>query len=144
LMLTKQPFRTFLLHDRACSALWVARDAAAPRRAAMLRQAQANARSLQRQRTRWAHVMGLSISTVISHAQGHRERALEQALVTERGLEELGMSVYAAAMTKRRGELLGGAMGASLVDDAEARLRRAGITATTQMADMLVPPVLGW
>jgi eukaryotic-like serine/threonine-protein kinase len=144
LMLTKQPFRTFSLQERACSALWVAHDAAPPRRAAMLREAQANATTLSRQKTRWACAMGLSIAAVVSHVEGHHERALEQALAAERGLEELGMSVYAAAMAKRRGELQGGAAGASLVADAEARLRRAGIVATTEMTDMLVPPVLGW
>jgi len=144
LMLTKQPFRTFSLQERACSALWVAHDAAPPRRAAMLRRAEADAATLERQKTRWAHAMSLSISAVVSHVRGHRERAIAQALAAERGLEELGMSVYAAAMAKRRGELLGGTEGAALVADAEARLRSAGIEATTQMTDMLVPPVLGW
>jgi len=81
---------------------------------------------------------------VLSHVEGRREQALAQALEAERGLEELGMSVYAAAMAKRRGELLGGAEGAALVQAAEARLRHAGIVATTSMVDMLVPPVLGW
>src|SRR5690606_10258652 len=38
----------------------------------------------------------------------------------------------------------GGDRGAALVAEAEARLRRTGIVATTQMTDMLVPPVLGW
>jgi hypothetical protein len=144
LMLTKQPFRTFSLQERACSALWVAHDAAPPRRAEMLRRAEADAATLHRQGTRWARAMSLSISMVVSHVRGRRERALGQALEAERGLEELGMSVYAAAMAKRRGELLGGTQGAALVGDAEARLRRAGIEATTQMTDMLVPPVLGW
>jgi hypothetical protein len=122
----------------------VAHDAAAPRRAAMLRRAEADAVTLERQNTRWAYAMSRSIATVVSHVRGHRERALVQALEAERGLEELGMSVYAAAMTKRRGELLGGSQGAALVADAEARLRRAGIEAPAPMTDMLVPPVLGW
>ncbi len=144
LMLTKQPFRTFLFYDRACTALWVAHRAAAPRRAAMLREAKTSAAKLRRQGTRWARTVELSIAAVLAHVEGRRGEALERALACERGLQELGMSVYAAAMAKRRGELQGGEAGAALVADAEARMRAAGIVAVAEMTDMMMPPMLGW
>ncbi|MEM9452557.1 MAG: protein kinase [Myxococcota bacterium] len=144
LLLTKQPFRTFLLHDRACTALWLAQQSGPLRRLALIRQANANAKTLLEQGTRWATAVGLSVAAMVSQARGERERALEQALRAERGLQELGMRIYAACMKKRRGEIMGGSAGTSLIEHAEGELRRAGLVALDPMTDMLMPPARGW
>lgn len=143
-MLTKQPFRTFMLHDRGCTALWVARDSTGLRRALMLRRAGKDIDDLRQQGTRWATVAALSLSAALSRALGLRSRAEAQALQAQRGMEELGMRVFAACMKKRRGELLGGAAGAALASEADDELRRAGVTAPEPMTDMLMPPLGGW
>ncbi len=144
LMLTKQPFRIFLLHDRACTALWLAWDSEPQMRRRMLDKAAKDARVMLRQGTRWGTAMGESIAAVIDHARGHGPRALDRALAAERGLAELGMRVFAACMTRRRGEMLGGDEGDALVAQAIATMEASGVVAHEAMADMLMPPALGW
>ena len=109
-----------------------------------LRRAGKDIDDLRQQGTRWATVAALSLSAALSRALGLRSRAEAQALQAQRGMEELGMRVFAACMKKRRGELLGGAAGAALASEADDELRRAGVTAPEPMTDMLMPPLGGW
>jgi hypothetical protein len=59
------------------------------------------------------------------------------------GIERLDATPGAACMRLRRGELTAGSAGAQLVEDAFSTMARHAIAAPTQIADMLLPPVLG-
>ncbi len=144
LMLTKQPLKTFWVHERACTAAWLANEARDTARDEALAQAAAGAKTLAKLPTRWARAMGKSIDASLAAARGDIDEARTHALDAEHGMLELGMAVHAAAMRLRRGELSRGSEGATLVEDALTTMGRRGIAAPTKIADMLLPPVLGW
>jgi hypothetical protein len=144
LMLTKQPFRVFLHHERACSALWAASVSRGRPRRKLLAVAERDAAKLRDEGTPWSEAMALTLGPALWIARGDRPRALETAADAQRALLERGMAVHAAAQGIRHGELLGGHEGDTLIEASIDAMRRRTITAPRPIADMLLPPVLGW
>ncbi len=143
LMLTKQPFRIFMAHDRALAALQVAHEEPSARRR-FLRVARAQARTLQDERTRWSRAMAAPIEASIAAAAGDLEAALTALQRGERLFTEAGMTVYAACVRRRRGELVGATVGAQLIAEADAVMHERDVADPRRLTDMFTSPVVGW
>jgi tetratricopeptide (TPR) repeat protein len=143
LMLTKQPFRIFMAHDRALAALQVAHEDRSARRR-FLRIARAQARVLQREGTRWSRAMATPIEASLAAAAGDLESAIAALHRGERLFTEAGMTVYAACARRRRGELLGASTGAELLAEADAVMQARDVADPRRLTDMFTPPVTGW
>jgi tRNA A-37 threonylcarbamoyl transferase component Bud32/tetratricopeptide (TPR) repeat protein len=141
LMLTKQPFRIFMAHDRALAAVLVARDEGGRR---FLAVAKKQASLLVKERTRWSRAMATPIEASLSAAAGDLAGALSALERGERWFVESGMEVYAACVRRRRGELLGASTGAELVADADAVMRARDVADPARLTDMFTSPVTGW
>jgi eukaryotic-like serine/threonine-protein kinase len=139
LMLTKQPFRIFSLHDRGCSALTAARATSGRSRARFLARAQSDARALLGEDVAWATSFAQSLSASIHAAQGEAHTATREALRALDAFERAHMTSHAAAMQLRVAQLQ-----ARGHDEAAARLRQLGVVDPSRIADMLVAPVIGW
>jgi ATP/maltotriose-dependent transcriptional regulator MalT len=143
LMLTKQPFRIFMAHDRGLAALQVAHEEPSARRR-FLRLAQKQARTLNDEHTRWSRAMAAPIEASLAAAHGDLEQALAALERGERLMTEAGMTVYAACVRRRRGELLGASVGAELIADADDVMRSCDVADARRLTDMFTPPVTGW
>jgi eukaryotic-like serine/threonine-protein kinase len=141
LMLIKQPFRIFSLHDRGCSALTAARTRNDRSREFLLSRAKRDANALLRENVGWATSFAYSLFTAIRAAEHDLIAATREAFAAREAFERMQMAAYAAAMHLRLAELHGWTRDR---EEAEARLRELGVVDPQCMADMLVPPVLGW
>jgi hypothetical protein len=144
LMLTKQPFRTFLLPDRACSALWAAQQTSGRARRKLVRLAATDAAKLADEHTPWASAMAATIEMGLCASAGDRRGAATLAQEATRAFEESGMAVFAACTTLRSAELEHGDEAGVAREKAEAAMKARGIEVPDRIADMLVPPVRGW
>lgn len=144
LMLTKQPLMIFMAHERGCAALHAAfaERGAARRRASII--ARDDSDRLLRERTPWSRAMAGPLVAALHAAAGERDAALQAAIAAERSFVEQAMPVFAAAMVRRRGELLGGSDGAASIARADAVLREHGAAAPAAMTSLLTPPLVGW
>lgn len=95
--------------------------------------------ALRRERRGWADGLAGLLEAGRLRTCGDLEAAvpvLDQAIVT---LEGNGLSLYAAAARRGRGQLVGGDAGAAQVAEADAALRREKIERPAAMAWMLAP-----
>ncbi len=141
LMLTKQPFLVFMLHERGLTSLWAASQATDVARRKLVARARADARRLARERTRWADTMAAPVFAGVAALEGDRDEAVRRFVDAERNFIERGMLVHAAAMARCRGLLVGDGASLQLVDRAEADMRAAGVVAPAAFARILAPPV---
>jgi hypothetical protein len=139
-----QQNRILALWSRARSALSVV---AKPRRAegdpeSLLRLADADARAVLSENSRWGLVLGSLIEAGVQACRRQRDAALAALDRGETALDSAQMrGVVAATLRRRRGELLGGARGASERDAADASLRAEGIRDPERVADVYLPGV---
>ena len=143
-MLTKQPLRIFMLHDRGCAALAAAQACTGKARSDALERARADARRLWDESTRWARAMALPLFASLHAADGEPARALQTTTQAERAFVEQGMPLHAASALRRRGELEGGALGVDIIATADAALAGHGVARPVAFARHLLPPVVGW
>ena len=141
MMLTKEPLRIFMAHDRGCAAMCAAWSSSGRDRAAALDVARREADRLLAEPPPWARALGLPIIAAHEAALGQRALAGRTLEASGRAFLELGMAAYAAAAARRHGELT---EQASAVARADAKLRELGAAAPESLARMLVPPVTGW
>src|SRR4029453_15754644 len=80
-----------------------------------LRDAARDARLIERERTPWGLALARLVRAGIAATGSEPEEAERLLKQTEEELEGLDMALYAAAARRRRGELLGGEEGRSLV-----------------------------
>jgi len=105
----------------------------------LLRDAARDARLIERERTPWGLTLARLVRAGIAATRSEPEEAVRLLQHTEEELEGLDMALYAAAARRRRGELLGGEEGRSLVEAADAWMSGQDIKNPARMADMLAP-----
>jgi hypothetical protein len=136
MMLTKEPLRIFMAHDRGCAAMLAAWCSSGRDRARALAVARHEADRLLGEPPPW-----LPIVAAHEAALGRRALATRTLEASTRAFLELGMAAYAAASMRRTGELT---ESASVVARADARATQCGAVAPESLARLLVPPVTGW
>jgi hypothetical protein len=92
------------------------------------------ARRIEREGVAWAAGFAQCIRAAIE--QSRAPSLLEDA---SRAFTTAQMKIFAAVADRRRGELVGGAEGASLTQNADAALVAQGVTAPADYAAMLLP-----
>ena len=137
LFLRVQTVRIFMLDLRARSALAAAAHAA--ERKLLLRWAERDARRLERERMPWADALARLIRAGVAAAQLDRSTALALVNAATAGFEAAHMGLFAAAARRRQGELLGGAEGRPLIDQADAWMMRQLIDNPRRMAALHAP-----
>jgi eukaryotic-like serine/threonine-protein kinase len=129
------------LFHRAQSALAVAATMSVNDRDTfrLLRAAERDARRIEREKMQWAYPLAQLIRAGIAISRGKIEEAVTRLASAEEGLEAAGMSLYAAAARRRRGELIGGDRGKALVSAAEAWMNSQQVKNPVRMTAMLSP-----
>ncbi len=108
-------------------------------RDALIRGAEGHASAILRERTHWGDPLALLLRAGVAAAREEVARAVALLESAEAGLVAADMALHAAAARRRRGELMGGDAGRSLVAAADAWMAGQGITSPERMTAMLAP-----
>ncbi|HKC11305.1 MAG TPA: AAA family ATPase, partial [Vicinamibacteria bacterium] len=128
------------LDQRARRRLATAAESQSPRvRDALLRGAERHARTILGERTRWGDPLAFLLQAGAAATRGKTERALALLSSAESGFAGADMALYLAAVQRRRGQLMGGDEGRSLVDTASAWMAGQSIKNPERMTAMLAP-----
>jgi hypothetical protein len=129
------------LHHRARAALAMVDTgrAPAPERDRFLRAASRDAARIEREKMPWANPLAQLIRAGLASSNGTIEDAIRRLGIAEQSFEEAGMALYAAAACRRRGELLGGSSGPTLVEAADTWMASQRIRNPERMTAMLAP-----
>jgi hypothetical protein len=137
LLLRIQSIRIEASWVRARCALLMAATGHDPRR--FLSIAGAEARRMQRQRVAWAQPLALMVLAVIAYLDGQIALADERLANAVDTFDRVDMKLYAAAARRRRGALLGGDGGRSLIRQADEWMASEGIRNPAHMTRLLAP-----
>jgi hypothetical protein len=105
----------------------------------MLRVAEEDALQFERQEAPVSRAWALLLRAGVTAARGSARASCALFADAERELDARGMSIFAAAARRRRGELLGGDAGRALVAEADARMMARGVARPDRMMRVLVP-----
>jgi hypothetical protein len=108
-------------------------------RTAHLRAAEAHARKILRERTHWGNPLALLLRAGAAATRGDGDDAITLLDSAETGFGAADMALHAAAARRRRGELMGGDAGRSLVASADAWMSGQKIKNPERMTAMLAP-----
>ncbi|WP_437532454.1 protein kinase [Sorangium sp. So ce726] len=137
-----QYYRVLIHHLRASAALEAAaRDGVGDARLgrALLRRAARDARRLSREGAPWVAPMAMSLRAAIAAQRGQAASALSLLAAAAAAFDERGMALFAACARRRRGQLLGGDEGRSLVQAADAWMAGQGVRNPARMAAIFAP-----
>ncbi|WP_437624417.1 serine/threonine-protein kinase [Sorangium sp. So ce1151] len=136
-----QYYRVLLHHLRASAALEAAaREGGDARRSrALLREAERDAERLSREGAPWVDPMAASLRAAVAAQRGHTAAALSLLASAAAGFDAREMALFAACARRRRGELLGGEEGRSLVGAADAWMAGQGVRNPARMARIFAP-----
>ena len=132
-----QTVRIFMLHLRGRSALMAASQGESPAR--MLAAARRDIRRLQRERMTWASALAHLLQAGIASTQGRSSRARNHLANALAGFVDADMRLFAAVTRRRQGELMGGADGQALIQEADQWMHHQSIRNPAAMTDMHVP-----
>jgi hypothetical protein len=107
--------------------------------AGVLDAAEEDASRIEREQTPWGDGLAGLVRAGIASARRERDRALGLAAGAERDLSAADMALHAAVARRRRGELLGGAQGAALVEAADAWMSERLVRNPERITRMLAP-----
>ncbi len=138
-LLHMQVFRIESWNLRARSALAAAAEADSRERALFLELAERDARRIEHEDVHWGGPLAELIRASITAAQGEAPAAVTLLESAESGFETADMALYAAAARRRRGELLGGEEGRSVVEAADVWMAGQNIRNPERMTAMLAP-----
>jgi hypothetical protein len=110
--------------------------------ARLLRIAEKDARRMEREHMPWGDALARLVRAGVAAARGERDRAASELESAEKALRDADMALHAAAAQRRRGELLGGAEGARLIEASGAWMTGQSIENPARMAAMLAPGAL--
>jgi eukaryotic-like serine/threonine-protein kinase len=82
--------------------------------------AERDVRSLLHEDAPWCHPLARLLQAGVLATRGRPERAITELTAARAGLGAADMAAYAAAATRRLGQLLGGDEGRALVEQADA------------------------
>jgi eukaryotic-like serine/threonine-protein kinase len=122
------------LHARAMAALAVAHE-----RERMAADAERTGRELTAFRTPWTAALGQLVRAGGFCVTGDGDRAVSWLRAAESSLERVGMAAHATAARRRRGQVVGGSQGNTLIASADASLRARGVASPERFTDLLVP-----
>ncbi|HTA93234.1 MAG TPA: protein kinase [Polyangiaceae bacterium] len=108
---------------------------------ALLRDAESCARAIAAERVTWGECFASILFFGTAARNGDAPRALCSLLQAETKATATGMMLHRAVVRYRRGELLGGEEGRTLIDDALSFMRNEQIKNPLRMLDMLSPRV---
>jgi hypothetical protein len=124
---------------RARAALCYALSAPTDQKASLLKAAERDADTLQRQNALWGTALGELTHAGVAAARGHVESAVARFEKAEAAFERADMWLFAKSARRRRGQLLGGDKGARLIAEADAWMRTEKIVRPDLMARTLAP-----
>jgi hypothetical protein len=128
------------LDSRARRRLAVAAQTTDPgERSAILQGVEDHAKAIMRERTHWGDPLALLLRAGAAATRGETERGLTLLTSSEAGLAAADMALHAAVARRRRGELMGGDTGQSLVASTDAWMAGQSIKNPDRMAAMLAP-----
>jgi hypothetical protein len=122
---------------RASCALAAAAGSADP--GPLLREAEHDARRLERERVPWATAHARLVRAGIAACRGDRAPAIRLLADATQGYEAVDMALSAAGARRRHGELLGGQEGRDLVARADAWMAGQKIRNPARMTNTLAP-----
>jgi eukaryotic-like serine/threonine-protein kinase len=130
-------------HHRARAALAFAgeRGSPIPDREGLLAAAGRDAAVIEREKMPWGNGLALLVRAGVASLRGNRKEAVRLFTAAETILESADMSLYSAAARRRRGELLSGEEGRTLIAEADARMLRQQIRNPARMAAVFAPAV---
>jgi len=123
-------------HLRARCAL---AKAIAGQKAYFLEIAERDARTIERERTRWGLFRFYLIRAAVAATRGDKRAATRILASAEKAFVSVEMGLFSAAARRRRGEILGGDEGRALVQAADAQMAAQRITHPERVAGMLAP-----
>jgi hypothetical protein len=132
-----QRCRIDLLQSRARSALLLARNS--PDRRRWLRLAERDARKLEREDADWSPAFAWLVRGGVALIRGDAPAAAKLLADAEARFEATEMYLLAAAIRRRRAELIGGDRGLELSHQADEWMAAQGIKNPARMAAMIVP-----
>jgi len=97
------------------------------------------ARKLEREKAPWARALALLVRAGISAARGDRDRAIERLSEAERSCDKADMAALATAARWRRGQLLGGDVGNTMLANAREWLQGQRVADPDAMVAMWAP-----
>ncbi len=124
---------------RGRSALCYAGSAPPSVRESMLKAAERDARTLQKQNVLWGTALGELIHAGVAAARGETELAMTRFATAEAALERVDMWLFAKAARRRRGQLLGGDEGGRLIAEADQWMTKETIKRPERLAATLAP-----
>lgn len=105
----------------------------------LLDRVERNAREIEKGIAKWTLPFAVALRAGVAAVRGAKAEANEKLEQARRGFEKSEMFLYANAAAWRRGTLLGGDEGSTLVATAEEWMRRQGVKNVARMADVLMP-----
>jgi serine/threonine protein kinase/tetratricopeptide (TPR) repeat protein len=136
-LLRVQMLRIEQLELRGRSALAAARTALRP--GPLLRAAARDAGRLEREHEPWARAHAQLLRAGIATVRGDRRRAVAGLYAAAAQFETLEMHLHAAACRRRLGELLVGAPGEALINEADQWMRKQTIRDPARMTSVYAP-----
>ncbi|MBI3838184.1 MAG: hypothetical protein HY288_09670 [Planctomycetia bacterium] len=136
-LLRVQQVRILMRHLRARCALATA--ASASEASSMMRMAARDASRLSKENARWAAAFGISIRAALAYLNGGTDAARQLLAEAVSEFEAVDMNLYAAAGRRRLGQLVDGAEGRALIEQADAWMAGQGIRNPERMTAMLAP-----
>jgi serine/threonine protein kinase len=140
LLMRVQYIRIESLYHRAAAALGVAAGGVpAGRGHALLKVAETDARSIQRENMPWSNPLALLLHAAVAAARTDREHAADLLGAAEAGFDTANMALYAAAVRRRRGELTPGDDGRRMIEAADAWMALQKVRNPARMTAMVAP-----
>jgi eukaryotic-like serine/threonine-protein kinase len=139
LVMMSKLFRIESLHLRARSSLATAAAAAPQDLRPLLHEAGASARRIESEGVRWGSALAQLLRAGIASVEKRPDGAIELLRSAEDALRSSDMALHATVARRRRGELVGGEEGRTLVAEADDWMKGAGIRDPGGMARMLAP-----
>jgi len=131
--------RTYMWDLRARAAVCASIDAGPAEQRRLLAVAEKDARRIMREKMAWSRPLAGLIRACIAARRGDTTTAAELFEQTARELDAVDLRLHAAAARRRRGELVGGERGTTLVADADAWMASQKIRSPERMTAMLAP-----
>jgi hypothetical protein len=107
--------------------------------ASLLKAAERDARALAKEPRPYARAFSRALEAAVALERGRLDRAATLYAEAAAGFDALEMSLHAAVMRWRQGEILLGEEGGALLDGADRWLREQGVVRPDRMVAMLAP-----
>ena len=129
----------FAHYLRARTRLAKARVSGSVARSSYLREAERDAREIEKRAMSCSCAIALSIRATIASLKGQTQSAADLLLQSESGFQRAGMTIHAAAIRRRRAELLANQTGGTLILSADAAMASQGIKRPDRIAAVISP-----